>query len=97
MRGMFAALCVLVVAMMGYAVSGTSAQSVVGNIRISPGDRVRLFYSGESPTSCTVAEIRGDFVSCRPENVDPFMRRPDRERWYNTRMVTAFERVLSEQ
>ena len=98
MRRVFVASSVLVLAMIGYAMSAISAQSSSG-WPIAVGDRVRLWYPAESGSGvkCTVASIRNDFVRCAPEQLDPFMATQNREEWLNLRTLRSFERLANDR
>jgi hypothetical protein len=96
MRRVFAASSVLVLAMIGYAVSAISAQSGSG-WPIAAGDRIQLWYPGERGVKCTVASIRNDFVRCTPEPVDPFLPMQTRDEWLNLRTLRSFERLANER
>jgi hypothetical protein len=93
MRQVFLASSVLVLAMIGYAVSGISAQTN-SPWPISTGDRIRLWYPGESGVNCTVALIRNDFVRCAPDPpVDRFSPLMQRDEWFNLRTLRSIERL----
>ena len=96
MRRVFAASGVLVLAMIGYAVSGISAQSSTSVV--VTGDRLRLWYPGNGAgTKCTVASVSNDFIRCEPEQIDRFITTPTREEWLNLRTLRSFERLPTDR
>jgi hypothetical protein len=97
MRRVFAASGVLALAMIGYAVSGISAQSSSTSL-VATGDRLRLWYPGDGAgTKCTVASVRNDFIRCEPEQIDRFITTPTREEWLNLRTLRSFERLPNDR
>ena len=98
MRRLFFASSLLVLAIIGYAVSGISAQSAE-RWPVGPGDRVRLWYPGESGVACTITSIQNDFVSCAAQQpVDRFpMVVQTRNEWFNLRTLKSIERLPNER
>ena len=78
MRRVFVASSVLVLAMVGYAVSGISAQSGFRTSLVATGDRLRLYGTRETARApeCTVASVRSDFIRCEPAQIDRFITTP---------------------
>jgi hypothetical protein len=90
----FSATAVLVVvALLGYASSGTSAQAEATQAGITSGEKVMLAFDPDrSGTSCTVIAVRGDFVGCKAETQDAGFGRTSYDRWYNLRLIVRIER-----
>ena len=97
MRGVFVASSILVLGIIGYAVSPGSAQTS-SDSPVAVGDQIRLWYPDSgSGIKCTVASVRNDFVRCAREQADAFTPVATRDEWFNLRTVKSFERLVNER
>jgi hypothetical protein len=97
MRRFFVASSVLALAMIGYAVATSSAQSTAAG-PIALGDRVRLWYPDSgSGVTCVVTSVSDDFVRCASAQGDPFMPIQVRDEWFNLRTLRSFERLPNDR
>ena len=97
MRRVFVASSILVLGIIGYAVSPGSAQTS-SDSPVAVGDQIRLWYPDSgSGIKCTVASVRNDFVRCAPEQADTFTPVATRNEWFNLRTVKSFERLVNER
>ena len=61
----------------------------------SIGEAITLHY--EHQVSCTVGEVRGDFIRCDEKRRDDFrFNQPKIERWYNLETVTQISKNLAQ-
>jgi hypothetical protein len=91
MRALAALVVVVVLGLLSYAAAGASAQAQAAQAGITVGEKLTLAFDPDRVGySCTVIEVRGDFIGCRP--VTDNIGRPNIERWYNLRLVTRLER-----
>lgn len=93
MRILSAAAVLFVCVLVAYASSGTVAQTAITPAGITVGETVTLTFDPDrSGWSCTIADLRGDFVRCKdPEETSALIRR-NPERWYNVRLVAHITR-----
>ncbi|MDQ3347131.1 MAG: hypothetical protein M3545_04110 [Acidobacteriota bacterium] len=75
---------------MGCALT-TQAQEIPSR-PFSIGEAITLHY--EHPVSCTVGEVRGDFIRCddKSRRDDFRFNQPRIERWYNLSTVTLISK-----
>jgi hypothetical protein len=93
MRVLWPATVLVLLALVGYTSSRTSAQTEGAQAAIMPGEKVILAFDVDrSGTSCTVLDVRGDFVGCRTEGPSAGFGRTSLEHWYNLRLVARIDR-----
>ena len=92
MRALITLVVVVVLGLLSYASAGTLAQAQAMQAGIANGDKLTLAFDPDrAGYSCTVIEVRGDFVGCRPATDN--IGRPNIKRWYNLRLVARIERA----
>jgi len=74
----------------------TSAQGQSIQAGITVGEKVSLsFEAYGAGQSCTVIDVRGDFVGCRAESQG--IGHPATEKWYNLRLVARVDRPAARE
>lgn len=74
-----------------YASTSVAAQPQTLQAAITIGETMTLaFEPNASGYSCTVMDVRGDFVGCKADTSIP--GRTTHEHWYNLRLVTRIDR-----
>jgi len=95
MRLLLPTAVLLGIVLIAIAPSRTSAQIQYLQAGISPGEKLSIsFEASGTGRSCTVVEVRGDFVGCRTESQG--IGRPAEE-WYNLRLVARIDRFVAKQ
>ena len=93
MRMLSAAAVLTVCVLIGYASSGTAAQSQSTPAGITVGETVTVSFDvDKSGWTCTVADLRGDFVRCKDSEENYGFIRKNPERWYNLRLIAQITR-----
>jgi len=98
MRAFIATTVVIALALLGHiALGGMPVQGQSIQTVVSPGERVTLRFAlpEGSLDTCTVINVRGDFVQC--EVPDPFIGPKSHERWYNLHLVKEIEKPGKQQ
>ena len=74
-----------------YASTSVAAEPQTLQAAITIGETMTLAFEPNSPGySCTVMDVRGDFVGCKADTSIP--GRTTHEHWYNLRLVTRTDR-----
>jgi hypothetical protein len=107
MRVLLSTALLVVLGLLAVAPSRTTAQGQYVQAGIASGEKLILsFQPNEAGRSCTVIEVRGDFVGCRADapqigggsTAAPGpMGRPGHESWYNLRLVARIDRPTAQQ
>jgi hypothetical protein len=93
MRMLSAAAALIVCALVGYASSGTAAQTQSTPAGITVGETVTLYFDlDKSGWNCTIADLRGDFIRCKDPEENYAFTRKSPERWYNLRLIAQITR-----
>jgi len=97
MRVFWATTVLVGFALAGYLSSGTSAQAQATQAAIVEGEKLILAFDVDrSGTSCTVLEIRGDFVGCKAEAQKVGIGRTSHDHWYNLRLIARIDRPATQ-
>jgi hypothetical protein len=83
MRVFCVTAAVVVCALIGYASSGTSAQTRWNQAGITLDETVMLYFDLDKPgRSCTVGDMQGHFVLCKDVTKNAVGGRTRLESWY---------------
>lgn len=90
----YVATAVLVLSgLVGYASSGSSAQTESTQASITIGEKLIIAFEPDRPIyECTVTAVRGDFIGCAADAARIGIGRPAYEHWYNLRLIARIDR-----
>jgi hypothetical protein len=98
MRTFALAAVVIVSALVGYASSGTGAQTQSTPAGITIGETLTLYFDlDKGGRSCTVGDVRGEFVRCKAPDENYGFVGKSPECWYNLRMVAQITRPAKQE
>jgi hypothetical protein len=73
--------------LVGYVFGGWRVEAQGALLPLQIGQRIWLGYEAGERGPCDVAAVSGDFVLCKDQQDNRFVRRPHPDEWYNLRVV----------